>query len=190
MSDPTTSTNGPGAPPADSLADWVTIGGLAGRIVGLFAAGEVEEQVHELGRRRIAAGDLRRCRRGYEQQRGQRRTGEADQSHARIPSVAPGKPEARAGGRGRTAYPPRVRFGHRPKERCSRRRSRVPSPNFTMSNSAVFFVPAARCCARVSRFLSRPSPLEGWAERRQAHYFVCRVCETRLVRASEARRVP
>jgi len=33
-------------------------------------------------------------------------------------------------------------------------------------------------------------PLEGWAERRQAHYFVCRVCETRLVRASEARRVP
>src|SRR6476620_7551572 len=33
-------------------------------------------------------------------------------------------------------------------------------------------------------------PLEGWAERRQAHYLCCRVCEARLVRASEARRVP
>jgi len=33
-------------------------------------------------------------------------------------------------------------------------------------------------------------PLEGWAERRQAHYFVCRACETRRIRASEARRVP
>ena len=31
---------------------------------------------------------------------------------------------------------------------------------------------------------------EGWAERRQAHYFVCRACETRRIRASEARRVP
>ena len=72
------------------LGDQLAQGGLAGRIVGLFAAGEVEEQVHELGGRRIAAGDLRRCRRGEEQQRGQRRTGEADRSHARIPSVAPG----------------------------------------------------------------------------------------------------
>src|SRR3954467_11615650 len=31
-----------------------------------------------------------------------------------------------------------------------------PSSRLTMSNSAVFFVPAARCCARVSLFLSRP----------------------------------
>ena len=72
------------------LGDHLAQGGLAGRIVGLFAAGEVEEQAHELGGRRIAAGDLRRCRRGEQQQRGQRRTGEADRSHARIPSVAPG----------------------------------------------------------------------------------------------------
>ena len=36
----------------------------------------------------------------------------------------------------------------------------------------------------------RTRPEEGWAERRQAHYLCCRVCETRLVRASEARRVP
>ena len=62
---------------------------------------------------------------------------------------------------------------------------------FTMSNSAVFFVPAARCCARVRRLprirLSRPPasprgsgrrpsrqqqfrpPDEGWMERRQPH---------------------
>ena len=36
----------------------------------------------------------------------------------------------------------------------------------------------------------RARPEEGWAERRQAHLSCCRVCETRLVRASEARRVP
>ena len=36
----------------------------------------------------------------------------------------------------------------------------------------------------------RTRPEEGWAERRQAHYFCCRVCETRRIRASEARRVP
>ena len=29
---------------------------------------------------------------------------------------------------------------------------------------------------------SHPTPMEGWAERRQAHYFICRVCETRRVR--------
>ena len=61
---------------------------------------------------------------------------------------------------------------------------------FTMSNSAVFFVPAARCCARVLAFPFASTPNEGWAERRQAHYVCCRVCETRRVRASEARRVP
>ena len=55
---------------------------------------------------------------------------------------------------------------------------------FTMSNSAVLFVPAARCCARVLAFpfASIPTQREGWAERRQAHYFICRVCETRRVR--------
>src|SRR4030088_2835016 len=37
---------------------------------------------------------------------------------------------------------------------------------------------------------SPPTPIEGRAERRQAHSFCCRVCETRLVRAGEARRVP
>ena len=36
----------------------------------------------------------------------------------------------------------------------------------------------------------RTRPEEGWAERRQAHLFCCRVCETRRIRASEARRVP
>ena len=36
----------------------------------------------------------------------------------------------------------------------------------------------------------RVHPPEGWAERRQAHYLCWRVCETRLVRAGEARRVP
>src|SRR5262245_33491040 len=41
---------------------------------------------------------------------------------------------------------------------------------FTMSNSAVFFVPAARCCARVL-LVSFPS---GRAERRKAQYFCCR----------------
>src|SRR3954471_17113814 len=57
---------------------------------------------------------------------------------------------------------------------------------FTMSNSAVFFVPAARCCARVGLYLFASIPQEaqgeGWAERRQAHIFCCRVCETRRVR--------
>jgi len=41
-----------------------------------------------------------------------------------------------------------------------------------------------------SRFSFRVHPNEGWAERRQAHYVCCRVCETRRIRASEARRVP
>ena len=41
-----------------------------------------------------------------------------------------------------------------------------------------------------SRFFFRTRPEEGWAERRQAHIFCCRVCETRRIRACEARRVP
>ena len=52
----------------------------------------------------------------------------------------------------------------------------------TMSNSAVFFVPAARCCARVRPRCSRPSPIEGRAERRQAHLFCCRAGEARPIR--------
>ena len=58
--------------------------------------------------------------------------------------------------------------------------------NLTMSNSAVLFVPAARCCARVGLFPFAPDPEEGWAERRQAHYLCCRVCETR--RSARVRR--
>ena len=42
----------------------------------------------------------------------------------------------------------------------------------------------------LSSIPSHPRPEEGWAERRQAHYLCCRVCETRRIRASEARRVP
>ena len=53
---------------------------------------------------------------------------------------------------------------------------------FTMSNSAVLFVPAARCCARVGLYSFASIPKEGWAERRQAQLSCCRVCETRLIR--------
>ena len=74
--------------------------------------------------------------------------------------------------------------------------ARAPS-FFTMSNSPLRgLVPRSTSLSR-DAFLRpgwslsiRARPEEGWAERRQAHYFVCRVCETRLVRASEARRVP
>jgi hypothetical protein len=54
--------------------------------------------------------------------------------------------------------------------------------HLTMSNSAVLFAPAARCCARVLAFPFASIPKEGWAERRQAHYLCCRVSETRLIR--------
>jgi hypothetical protein len=43
-----------------------------------------------------------------------------------------------------------------------------------MSNSAVFFVPAARCCARVLLLSFSIHPDEGRAERRKAQYFCCR----------------
>jgi hypothetical protein len=52
-----------------------------------------------------------------------------------------------------------------PQQPCSRRFL------FTMSNSAVFFVPAARCCARVLLLSAHPTPNEGRAERRQAQCF-------------------
>ena len=61
---------------------------------------------------------------------------------------------------------------------------------FTMSNSAVFFVPSARSCARVLPFSFAPAPNEGWAERRQARCVVGRACEARTSTPSEARRVP
>jgi hypothetical protein len=48
-----------------------------------------------------------------------------------------------------------------------------------MSNSAVLFVPAAHCCVRGFGLVIASIPKEGWAERRQAHYLCCRVCETR-----------
>jgi hypothetical protein len=75
--------------------------------------------------------------------------------------------------------------------------ARAPS-FFTMSNSPLRgLVPRSTSLSRGaflrpgSRFSFASHPRnEGWAERRQAHYFICRVCETRLIRASEARRVP
>jgi hypothetical protein len=69
----------------DGLGEHLPQGGLAGGIAGLVAAGEVEEQVHEFGRRRVAR--LRRRRRGDEQQ-AEREAGETEISHASIPSVA------------------------------------------------------------------------------------------------------
>src|SRR5207342_2107100 len=53
----------------------------------------------------------------------------------------------------------------------------LPVAAFTMSNSAVLFVPAARCCARVLAFPFASTRTRGGAERRQAHHFVCRACE-------------
>jgi hypothetical protein len=41
-----------------------------------------------------------------------------------------------------------------------------------MSNSAVFFVPAARCCARVFAFLFSIRPDEGRVERRKGASFL------------------
>jgi hypothetical protein len=76
-------------------------------------------------------------------------------------------------------------------------RPALPSSFFTMSNS-----PLRRLVRRStshsrgafvrpgSRFFFRVHPNERWAERRQAHLFCCRVCETQRIRASEARRVP
>ena len=43
------------------------------------------------------------------------------------------------------------------------------------------------CCARVLSFPFASIPLEGWAERRQAHLSCCRVCETRLIPRSVRR---
>ena len=70
--------------------------------------------------------------------------------------------------------------------------ARAPS-FFTMSNSPLRgLVPRSTSLSR-DAFLRpgwsrsiRARPEEGWAERRQAHYFVCRVCETR--RSARVRR--
>ena len=74
---------------------------------------------------------------------------------------------------------PKLAPAVRVRNRGARKADRWPSSRFTMSNSAVLFVPAVHLCARVLAFPSRPPQREGWAERRQAHYFCCRVCETR-----------
>ena len=69
---------------------------------------------------------------------------------------------------------PGSRFARPGHERAKSRRAKRTvgrQSQLTMSNSAVFFVPAARCCARVWLVLVHRvrSPCEGWAERRQAH---------------------
>src|SRR5262245_44819280 len=61
---------------------------------------------------------------------------------------------------------------------------------FTMSNSAVFFVPAARFCARVLLFSFPSTPNEGRAERRKAQVLCCRAVGARRSALIEARRVP
>jgi hypothetical protein len=68
-------------------------------------------------------------------------------------------------------------------------RPALPSSFFTMSNSPLrrrvrrsTSHSRGALCPRVLAFPFASIPLEGWAERRQAHYFVCRVSETRRVR--------
>jgi hypothetical protein len=76
----------------DRLREHLSQRGLAGGIAGLAAAGEVEEQIHEFGRRGVAAagrrrGCLRRSRRGEDDEQAQHEGEEPEISHARIPSV-------------------------------------------------------------------------------------------------------
>ena len=62
------------------------------------------------------------------------------------------------------------------------RMSRWPSSHLTMSNSAVLFVPAARCCARVCPCIRvRPRSRGGRSADRRT-MFCCRACEARLIR--------
>jgi hypothetical protein len=69
------------------------------------------------------------------------------------------------------------------------RSDRWPQSLLTISNSAVFFVPAPRLCVGVRPFCSHPSPNEGVAERRQAHSsLLCRACEARRPRERNAGR--
>ena len=108
----------------------------------------------------------------------------------------------------RCARPGHESGDHDARDIAARAASRWPSPQLTMSNSAVFFVPAARCCARVCpsprrclRFhfrrraheawrqrqsrqqQSRP-PDEGWMERRQGTLFDFVALARRDLRAS------
>jgi hypothetical protein len=55
----------------------------------------------------------------------------------------------------------RVRCRRRDCPRARRCRCRSRRSLFTVSNSAVFFIPAARFCARVLAFLLRPTPTRG-----------------------------
>ena len=79
-------------------------------------------------------------------------------------------------------------------------RPALPSSFFTMSNSplrgsrrAAPLVPVAHVCVSGSLFPFASTPIEGWAERRQAHTVCCRVCQTRpsaLVRRGASSRAP
>jgi hypothetical protein len=53
----------------------------------------------------------------------------------------------------------------------------VSNPRCQTAQSSSF--PRRIVASGFSLFLSRPPLREGWAERRQAHYLCCRVCETR-----------
>ena len=83
----------------DGLREHLTQGGLPGGIARLPAAGEVEEQVHELGRRGIAAGGLSRRRRGEKQQRERHEAEKANFSHAGHSIRCAAGPYGKAGGR-------------------------------------------------------------------------------------------
>jgi len=75
-------------------------------------------------------------------------------------------------------------------ERCSLM-SRWPWSAFTMSNSAVFFVPsAARWLRPVLVSILSHQPTMGGADADRRNDFSCVALRTRQVRASEARRVP
>jgi hypothetical protein len=50
------------------------------------------------------------------------------------------------------------------------------------SRRAAPLVPVMHVRVPGSLFPFASTPIEGWAERRQAHLFCCRVCETRLIR--------
>ena len=70
---------------------------------------------------------------------------------------------------------------------CEHRRA-VGVSCFTISNSALFFLPATRSCARVLLLFRTRPQTEGRAERREAHMFRCRAGEAR--RASGGTRSP
>ena len=103
------------------------------------------------------------------------------------PVVSPLGPGSR-GGSGRAPRGPGARPGHERDARPRRVRSRgarseplAVIPISRCQTACVSSFPRRVAAPGFSLFLSRP-PKEGWAERRQAHYFVCRVRETRRVR--------